>query len=688
MVKNIEELLNLPFSKRTKEEQLQIISEGKPKPKLPENLFNGAQKLDYELELWITACDKRFTLYCWPCLLFMREYKSVWTTTGYSCYASLLSGISEHNSKIEHIGGLLKWEYLVHENIAPENATAKQDYILVRLLRLICCVVSQNSRPPEDVENFHLHMVGRCTEALNLFRKGEFSSSEQVVDSISEFAILESFLRTLSDVVRFVIQEEVRNAPFVSLIMSEHSREESTENVSVVFRYLNSEDKVCERFVGFYSLQSSDFKRSISCLLLEYGLEDKVIAFSFDGTIESSDQLQDFATYMRENHGSLFVPCYFHRFKDIIERSVSNADSLCASFFRTIRAVKKYFDSIPKIQSVFKNSISHLNTCFDFNVDNIFPFIVFFKEHFKDFFVFFDSVINNDADWMPEDVVKAMEFQTALADVRILFLLELFFTMANFILHVDDPFNSDCPKILFELKYRSRCLANLKDIKGKSWSALWIAASQQSKLFSSSSDPNIKQSLLTCVGTYNTILDQIEKQIKLRIEPLEELDFCNLLHPGNSDLIRSGRFLLKEKRIAIVNEITGLKVFNLHFDDASVHKFLRANNLQDKFQNTYKLAKTILTLPCKPVFPDETCRSATESSASSQIPANADNSANSKPSSKLSIISSFFAVVSVTEDIICIENDIVTSLAHHNHFYREVFLRLFKQRNPVFKDDL
>ena len=56
----------------------------------------------YDCYDWLTACDKRNKLFCFPCLLFCHSTKSVWTSGGYENLSNLGSVASKHESSIAH----------------------------------------------------------------------------------------------------------------------------------------------------------------------------------------------------------------------------------------------------------------------------------------------------------------------------------------------------------------------------------------------------------------------------------------------------------------------------------------------------------------------------------------------------------------------------------------------------------
>lgn len=107
----IESLFEKNFSLRSFEEKTEILAKGRPTP----NMINLIKTIEtpstkckrkfnvdiYNKNSWITGCELRNSLYCWPCLLFSKE-NSVWTSAkGYSDLNNLSKAIKNH-SGIQH----------------------------------------------------------------------------------------------------------------------------------------------------------------------------------------------------------------------------------------------------------------------------------------------------------------------------------------------------------------------------------------------------------------------------------------------------------------------------------------------------------------------------------------------------------------------------------------------------------
>ena len=89
----VDSIINKPFSNRSFSEKLEIVASDKPTPKLislttkhkskTREFVRHFSEFSYKNIHWLTGCDIRSKLFCWPCLLFSTE-NTVWTKVGFS----------------------------------------------------------------------------------------------------------------------------------------------------------------------------------------------------------------------------------------------------------------------------------------------------------------------------------------------------------------------------------------------------------------------------------------------------------------------------------------------------------------------------------------------------------------------------------------------------------------------------
>jgi len=101
------------FSTYNFEEKRQIISTGRPTPAL-RNLTKQTklyirhfQIENYKHCEWLTGCDIKSLLFCWPCLLFSSE-RNLWNKNGFSDLNNLHKLIKRHGSSKSHIQAIIK----------------------------------------------------------------------------------------------------------------------------------------------------------------------------------------------------------------------------------------------------------------------------------------------------------------------------------------------------------------------------------------------------------------------------------------------------------------------------------------------------------------------------------------------------------------------------------------------------
>ena len=93
IIVTVSDLLKHPLAKKSYEEKLLIVQSKKPKPEL-KNLSTVCKTNKrstyirhfsisyYQTVEWLTGCEEKNKLFCWPCLLFPNE-SGVWNKSGF-----------------------------------------------------------------------------------------------------------------------------------------------------------------------------------------------------------------------------------------------------------------------------------------------------------------------------------------------------------------------------------------------------------------------------------------------------------------------------------------------------------------------------------------------------------------------------------------------------------------------------
>lgn len=211
--------------------------------------------------------------------------------------------------------------------------------------------------------------------------------------------------------------------------------------------------------------------------------------------------------------------------------------------------------------------------------------------------------------WDPDTVIKARGFLSFLEDFQTRKLLHIF---SNLFGKTDVLYNilqSKSFDILYCCKKVTQVLQQLRHEQDNNYETLWDSYVTEENY------PRLRNDLLVeekhaFSQLFNTIVDNICKQIEYRFSSMSKLEYFHLLEKEKYEQYK-GKFpnelLTKLQQfygtlfdyISLKNELAVL--YHLpEFAEKSVHElvqFMNTNNLESGFQEIDKLGKLILTLP-------------------------------------------------------------------------------------------
>ena len=118
----VDNLLKNPFKNLKHEEKLEIKRQGPYKPRDIDIFQKDGRKLRtfsltwFDKKSWLTACDKRKSLFCFCCLLFGGE--NLWTNKGCNDLKYLLERISKHECSKAHMNNCVSLQMFGKVNIS------------------------------------------------------------------------------------------------------------------------------------------------------------------------------------------------------------------------------------------------------------------------------------------------------------------------------------------------------------------------------------------------------------------------------------------------------------------------------------------------------------------------------------------------------------------------------------------
>ena len=209
------------------------------------------QSAQYKKTGWLSGCDAKERLYCWPCLLFGVDRTDVWTKDGFSNLNVLSVSISRHEKSLGHIRASLELstfgrtridlqlnqQMKISVKLHNEGVTKNRE-ILKRLIDCICFLAKQELPFRGHDESTDSINRGNYIELLNLLSEYDVMLANHLKESSvfrgTSSTIQNDLINCISKVVINTIKKEIENSQFVSVLL-----DETTDSVNKS-RYLHA----------------------------------------------------------------------------------------------------------------------------------------------------------------------------------------------------------------------------------------------------------------------------------------------------------------------------------------------------------------------------------------------------------------------------------------------------------------
>ncbi|XP_071535018.1 zinc finger MYM-type protein 1-like [Panulirus ornatus] len=644
MGNSVEEILNSPFSSRTYESKLKVVEEGKPCPALPNLLSKHKDKKSeymrhfsisqYETVEWMTGCEKRSRLFCWPCLLFSKE-NGVWNKHGFSDLNHLTTAQQKHERSQHHVQSFFNLKMFGKQRndtlidsqqkneVSRHNEQVRKNReIMKRIIDVICYITKQEFPLQGYDESGNSANKGNCIELLNLLREYDplldsHLNTSTVFQEVSQ-TVQNDLIKAISKVVRDYIKREINSATFVAIILEETSDVMSKSQISTVLRFVH-EGKIQERFIGCTDVSADRTSEGLFSHVVntvqEFQLGGKLVGQTYDGASVMSGHMNGLQSKVLNAYPlALFTPCYAHLLNVVLQQGLSDIRE-CRIFFQILSGLPAYFSKsykrlhalhelinrkLPSVTPTRWNFTSCLcNTVHKYRIQ---------------FIEFFEHIIENSENWDTDAIVQARGFLDFLKDFPTVLLLEIFSKLFGY----TDVLTSSLRNKTYDVLY---CCEKINDVtqqlqhnKEHGFEDLWVSAlsdrndtEQKPKRLKCTVDDDEKTAYLQL---YYKIVDSICMQIDCRYSSLSTLEFFHLLwHEKYEEYIEKFPDSLVNKLkdfygslfdyIRLKNELTVLYSCS-EFSNKHVHElveFMNENNLRCGFKEVFKLAELILTIP-------------------------------------------------------------------------------------------
>lgn len=358
----------LPFA-----EKLAIINKGRLKPSM-KNLttkiktcirhFNAEKS--YKQYEWLTGCENKNKLFCWPCSLFEIE-KGVWNKSGFSDLNNLHKVVKRHVMSKAHLQAVLKVsvfgktriEHAIDKQIEVSHRqhnelVDKNRNILKRLIDVVCFLGQHELGFRGHDETTTSANRGNFQDLVSLIAKYDICLKNHLEQSNvfrgTSNRIQNDLISAAATIILNRIKSEIKLARFIAIVLDETTDVTNFSQVSVVIRYVKMNGSVQERFLGFQNVTEDRTANALYKIVLniikDIEADNKLIAQSYDGAAVMAGHLGGLQAKVRETFSSaLFVHCFAHKLNLILSQSINHIKE-CKVFFATLSGMATFFPNL------------------------------------------------------------------------------------------------------------------------------------------------------------------------------------------------------------------------------------------------------------------------------------------------------------------------------------------------------
>ncbi|KAK4879423.1 hypothetical protein RN001_007569 [Aquatica leii] len=310
---SVQYLKTICFSSLSLEEKIKIKSAGRPKPNLLITNITKCKTRDYKRHFkvqtyeksdWLCGCDVNNSLYCFPCLLFVRDDQTEWTKSGVKDLIHLAEKIKKHESSKAHLTAKLGFNLLGKQDIRQQlnsayrmsiekhNEEVKNNrYVLSKIINCVkFCGAFELALLGHD-EGKHSLNPGLFKGLINFSAELDLALREHLQQATvfkgTSKDIQNDLLNCMLCVCQAHIKKEISASKFVSIISDETSDISNTYQMVAVFRYTLTNGTPVERFWSFLNPSDHNATALSDCIenLLNSVLKqtDQLISQSYDG---------------------------------------------------------------------------------------------------------------------------------------------------------------------------------------------------------------------------------------------------------------------------------------------------------------------------------------------------------------------------------------------------------------------
>ena len=324
---------------------------------------------------WLCYSKILNSCYCEPCWLFGGNLHQRTWVDGYNDWTHLATGIGRHEASKTHIQALAVYDLwktggtideIQEEEVKKEAKIMRK--VIDRVMRVVLMLAQDNSSFRGTSEHIGPEGAfgGRFLSAINLLAtydpvlKELLEQKERTTKYLSPL-IQNELIELLSSIVRNKILDEVRDAPFFSIVLDTTPDITRIDQLSIVFRYVkiiydNNQKpvdiQVKESFIEFnpiYDHTAGGLEDVIKSFLEKNKINfSKCRGQAYDGTAVMSGPYTGLQARLQklQKHAK-YVHCAAHNLNLVINDAVKGV-SEATDFFDTLGDLYKFFSASVK----------------------------------------------------------------------------------------------------------------------------------------------------------------------------------------------------------------------------------------------------------------------------------------------------------------------------------------------------
>uniref|UniRef100_A0AAR2LVQ4 TTF-type domain-containing protein n=1 Tax=Pygocentrus nattereri TaxID=42514 RepID=A0AAR2LVQ4_PYGNA len=275
----------------------------------------------FQMFEWLEYSVQKNAAFCFMCRLYSkpkqpRDQRDSLLTTGFTNWKRALDSFREHESSAIHKSSVISWMSFkateVHGNVTELLQAANVSEIVQRreYLRRVAAVTAFLGK--QGIA-FRGHKKGEESD-----NKGNFMECMQLLEEFDPFQSYKppSCVTYLSPSSQNEMIQKIKAAKMYSIMVDE-ARDHHSEQLALCVRYVNSQDMVKERFLGFCKLKAFDantITETIETQLVKHGLEHLTcVAQAHDGASVMRGAVGDVQAHFKEKHPeAIYIHCYAH----------------------------------------------------------------------------------------------------------------------------------------------------------------------------------------------------------------------------------------------------------------------------------------------------------------------------------------------------------------------------------------